>query len=430
MCAPLPKPDAALPKVSALSNGVRVVCDPMLGLETLALSVVAGRGARAEDPARSGWSHLLEHMVFKGAGDRSARDIVEAIEAEGGSINAATSYERTSFQVRALKGGLRLGLDVTADLMLRPRIDPADLVREKQVIGQEIAEAADAPDDLVFELAQTAAFEGQPLGRPILGSVDSIATADPGQLATWRAGLYAPDQVVVSAAGAVEAAELEDMAEAAFGQAKSAGLATPEPAGFVGGTRPLAKPLEQANLVMLLPAPGARDPDYFVLRLLAEILGGGMASRLFQEARERRGLAYAIDAYSETYADVGVLGVFAGCAAADAAELAQVTAGELAGMTRGVEAAELARAKAQLKAALFMSRESASSRAELAGAQVLLFGRPLSPRELAAEIDVVEAADIARLAGAIIGQGRSAVAVLGPRKALPAAKAFQRALGV
>src|ERR1700710_1987340 len=141
----------------------------MPGLETVALSVVAGRGARWEDEARSGWAHLLEHMVFKGAGDRSARDIVEVIEAAGGQINAATSYERTSFQVRALKGGLKLGLDVLADLVLRPTLDPVELEREKLVIEQEIAEAADAPDDRVFDLAQARAFAGQPLGRPILG---------------------------------------------------------------------------------------------------------------------------------------------------------------------------------------------------------------------------------------------------------------------
>jgi predicted Zn-dependent peptidase len=423
------KPDLPQVEIRTLANGVRIVCDPMPGLETLALSVVAGRGARAEDPRRSGWSHLLEHMVFKGAGSRSARDIVEAIEAEGGSINAATGYERTSFQVRALRGGLKLGLDVIADLMLKPGLDPTDLSREKQVIAQEIAEAADAPDDLVFELAQTAAFDGQPLGRPILGTVESIGEADPAELEAWRAALYAPDRLVIGAAGAVDADELAAFAEAAFGGAAGQGAPPSETAGFVGGTRPLARLLEQANMAMLLPAPGACDPAYFALRLLAEILGGGMASRLFQEARERRGLAYAIDAYTETYEDVGVLGIFAGCNASDAAELAQVAAGELEGMTRGPSDEELSRAKAQLKASLFMSRESAASRAEAAAAQVLMFGRILPPAELAQEIDAVEAGDIARLAQTILGQRRSAVAVLGPRAALPAAKAFQRAVG-
>lgn len=418
-----------VPEVHTLANGVRVVCDPMPGLQTLALSVVAGHGARWEGPERSGWSHLLEHMVFKGAGARSAREIVEVIEAQGGQLNAATGYERTSFQVRALEGGLDLGLSVISDLLLRPTLDAEDLAREKQVVGQEIAEADDTPDDLVFELAQTAAFEGQPLGRPILGSVESIGAATPRTLETWRAALYGPSSLVVSAAGAVSERELLDLAQRAFGEARGGGLPSePAPGVFTGGERPTARKLEQANLVFLLPAVGVRHPDYFALRLLAEILGGGMASRLFQEARERRGLAYAIDAYSETYADTGVLGVFAGCAAGDAEELAKVAAGELQGMAVRVSDEELARAKAQLKAGMFMGRESPASRAEIAAGQVLLFNRLLTPAETAAQIDAVTTADLQRLTAAILAPRKSATAVLGPKAALKAARAFDRAL--
>jgi predicted Zn-dependent peptidase len=401
----------------------------MPGLQTVALSVVAGRGARAEDVARSGWSHLLEHMVFKGAGGRSAREIVEAIEAQGGNINAATGYERTSFQIRALAGGLDLGSAVLADLVQRPAMDAADLAREKQVVGQEIAEAADAPDDLVFELAQTAAFDGQPLGRPILGTPQSIGTTTPQTLNAWRASLYGPQTLVVSAAGAVDEDDLLRLAERDFGHA-AAGAAPPplEPAAFTGGQRPVAKALEQANLVLLLPAVGVRDDAYFALRLLAEILGGGMASRLFQEARENRGLAYAIDAYSETYADTGVLGVFAGCAAKDAAELARVAAGEIAGMLKPVGEAELARAKAQLKGAMFMGREGALARAEQAAGQVLLFGRTLDPSDIAAEVDAVTPADLMKLTEQILAPKKAAVAVLGPKTSLKAAPAFEAAL--
>ena len=177
MSGPLRKAEA-LPNIHTLKNGVRVVCDPIDGLETLALSVVAGRGARSEDEARSGWSHLLEHMVFKGAGERSARDIVEVIEAEGGQINAATGYERTSFEVRGLRGSLGLSMQVLSDLLFRPTLDPDEIEREKDVVAQEIAEAFDTPDDHVFEMAQTQAFAGQPLGRPILGSIASLKPAD------------------------------------------------------------------------------------------------------------------------------------------------------------------------------------------------------------------------------------------------------------
>ena len=406
-----------------------MVCDPIPGLQTVALSVVAGQGARIEDAAHSGWSHLLEHMVFKGAGGRSARDIVEVIEAEGGHINAATGYERTSFQVRALAGGLDLGSAVIADLVQRPVIDAGDLAREKQVVGQEIAEAADAPDDLVFELAQEAAFNGQPLGRPILGTPASIATATPETLNAWRARLYGPSTLVVSAAGAVDEDELLKLAERDYGHAASAGAnVAPDAASFVGGSKAVAKTLEQANLVLLLPAVGVLDTDYFALRLMAEILGGGMASRLFQEARENRGLAYAIDAYSETYGDVGVLGVFAGCAAKDAAELAEVAAGEIAGMAKPVSDAELARAKAQLKGSMFMGREGALARAEQAAGQVLLFGRTLDPNAIAEEVDAVTAGDLVRLTERILAPRKAAVAVLGPRSSLKAAPAFERAL--
>ena len=423
----MPKADP-LPTVHTLKNGVRVVCDPIDGLETLALSVVAGRGARAEDEARSGWSHLLEHMVFKGAGERSARDIVEVIEAEGGQINAATGYERTSFQIRALKGGLDLGSSVLADLVLRPVMDAGDLVREIQVVGQEIAEAADTPDDHVFEMAQEAAFAGQPLGRPILGTDASIARANVETLSAWRAALYAPDSLVIAASGAVDEAELLALAERDFGGAAGEGAPVPTPATFAGGARTTSKSLEQANLVFLLPAVGVRDEAYFALRLYAEILGGGMASRLFQEAREKRGLAYAVDAYSETYADTGVLGIFAGCAAKDAVELARVAAGEVQGMASRIEPAELARAKAQLKASMFMAREQPLSRSEQAAAQVLLFGRLLPTAELAEQIDAVTAQDLIALGEQILRPRRAAVSVLGPKSALKAADAFQTAL--
>lgn len=416
------------PRTHRLANGVRVVCDPIPGWQTVAISVVAGRGARFEDKAQSGWSHLLEHMVFKGAGGRSARAIVEVIEAAGGHINAATGYERTSFQVRALKDGLELGCAVIADLVQRPVMDASDLEREKAVVGQEIAEAADAPDDLVFEMAQTLAFTGQPLGRPILGTPKSIAGATSLSLQAWRATLYRPADMVVSVAGAVDEDQLLALVERDFGAAADVEGAPAPPAAFVGGVRAVAKRLEQASLVLLLPAVGVADPDYFALRLLAEILGGGMASRLFQEAREARGLAYAIDAYGETYADQGLLGVYAGCAAEKAGELAEVTAAQIRQLTEPVSEAELSRAKAQLKGSLFMGRESAAARAEQAAGQVLLFGRVLDASQLAVDIDAVTATQLADLTARILAPGKSAVAILGPRRAHEAAERFERAL--
>ncbi|MFY8144131.1 MAG: M16 family metallopeptidase [Caulobacter sp.] len=412
-----------------LKNGVRVVCDPMPGLETLALSVVAGRGAAYEDPARSGWSHLLEHMVFKGAGSRSARDIVEVIENQGGSINAATGYERTSFQVRALKGGLDLGMDVIADLVRRPTLDPADLTREKQVVAQEIAEAADAPDDYVFDLIQRASWGDHPVGRPILGSDETVNAASVEALSDWRGDLYAADRLVIAATGAVEEAELMAAAERAFGDLPATpGVGLAQSAAFVGGPQAEARKLEQAHLVFMLPACGAREDDYFALRIFAECLGGGMSSRLFQEAREKRGLAYNIDAYADTYADHGALGIYAGCAASDAVETAKVCADELIKLADRIEEAELARAKAQLKAHMFMAREQPLSRAEQGAGQVLLFDRLYPPAELAREVDAVTPQDVARLGQRLLSAGRAATAVLGAKSALKAGEVFDKAL--
>ena len=400
----------------------------MPGLQTVALSVVAGRGARAEDVTRSGWSHLLEHMVFKGAGGRSAREIVEVVEAQGGNINAATGYERTSFQIRALAGGLDLGTAVLADLVQRPTMDEADLAREKQVVGQEIAEAADAPDDRVFDLAQAKAYGDQALGRPILGEVHTIGTADPAALGVFRASQYAPDRLVISAAGAVDEAELLALVERLFGAEPAIEGVQPAPATFAGGFAVETRRLEQAHTVLLLPGVGARDPAYFAQRLFAEALGGGMSSRLFQEARERLGLAYAIDAYGESYADTGIFGIYAGTAAGDAARTAEVVAGQLLSLAERIEDAELNRCKAQLKASLFMARESPLARAEQAAGQTLLFDKVFSTGEIAQAVDAIGLDDIRAFGERLLAPRQSAGAVLGPKSASKAGDAFVRAL--
>jgi len=342
-------------------------------------------------------------------------------------MNAATGHERTSFQVRALRGGLPLALSIVADLVQRPILDGDELAREKQVVAQEIAEAADTPDDQVFEMAQAAAYAGQALGRPILGSAATIASADPTALEDWRAALYAPDRLVLSVAGAVDEDEFLRRAEEGFGGATAAVRPDPEPARFVGGHASERRKLEQAHVVFLLPAPGALDPGYWPIRVFAEALGGGMSSRLFQEARERLGLAYAIDAYAEAYADTGVLGVYAGCAPADAGRLAEVAAGQIRSLVAHIDAEELDRAKAQLKAAVFMGQESLLARAERSAAQLLTLGATRSPIDSARDIDAVTDARLDDLASVMLGGGAT-VSVLGPRGAMDAGPRFEAAL--
>ncbi|MFN3668912.1 MAG: M16 family metallopeptidase [Brevundimonas sp.] len=401
----------------------------MPGLRTLALTVAVRGGAKWESEATSGWSHCLEHLVFKGAGDMGAREIVERIEAEGGSLNAATGYERTSFEVRALHGSLPLAMQVVSDLVFRPTLDPAEIEREKDVVAQEIAEAFDTPDDHVFEMAQTRAFEGQPLGRPILGSVKSLKPIDRATIGAWRARLYSPDRMVVAVSGAVHETELLALTERWFGAETATPAEAPVAPRFTGGHAALTRRIEQANIVFQVPAPSAMDPAYAAARLMTEILGGGMASRLFQSAREERGLAYAIDAYHEPYEDAGLLGIYAGAAADRAVELARVCAAELKALAEtGPTAAELSRAKAVLNAGLWMSDESPAARAGRVAAQVLLFGA-LIPSTTMAERTMAQTTDSVRdAAAASLDAGLCATAVLGPKAAAPAGAAFREAL--
>lgn len=416
-------------RLHTLSNGVRLICDPLPGRRTFALTVAVAGGARMESQAQSGWSHLLEHLVFKGAGDMGARDIVERIEAEGGTINAATGYERTSFEVRGVDGSLPLAMQVVSDLVFRPTLDPVEIEREKDVVAQEIAEAFDTPDDHVFEMAQTAAFDGQSLGRPILGSIDSLKPVNRDNIEAWRATLYSPDRMVVSVSGAVKEDELLKLAEIWFGQAVATPLPPLAEARFMGGHRALSRKIEQANLVFQIAAPGASSDDLHTARLFTEILGGGMASRLFQSAREQRGLAYAIDAYLEPYAEVGLLGIYAGAAAERSLELAEVCAKELVQLAiEGPTEAELSRAKAVLTAGLWMADESAANRAGRLATQTLVYGQPVPSDDLVAGLQAVTLERMKAVGGQMLADSRPATAVLGPKAASKAGERFVKAL--
>lgn len=401
----------------------------MPGLRTFSATVAVRGGARWEDETQSGWSHFLEHLVFKGAGEMSARDIVERIEAEGGTINASTGYERTSFDVRGLEGSLPLALRVLSDLVFRPTLDPDEVEREKDVVAQEIAEAFDTPDDHVFEMAQTRAFSGQALGRPILGSIASLKPARRADMADWRARLYAPNRMVVAVSGAVDEAELLTLAERWFGSEIGVETEAPEAARFTGGEARLTRRIEQANLVFQTPMLSAVDPDFAAARVFADVLGGGMASRLFQSAREERGLAYAVDAYVEAYDDAGFMGIFAGAAADRALELAELCADEIRRLIdKGPSAAELARSKMGFVAGHWMHEERPAARSATSAAQTLIHGAPIPVEASVERIQAVTVDEVIEVGGRMLASGRSATAVLGPRAAAGAGNAFARRL--
>jgi len=408
-------------EVTHLSTGLAVVTDAMPHLETASLGVWVGSGSRDERPDEHGISHLLEHMAFKGTARRSARQIAEEIEAVGGDLNAATSIEMTAYYARVLRADVPLALDVLSDILADPAFDPEELRREQNVIVQEIGAAEDTPDDLVWDKLQETAFTGQPIGRSILGTPATVRSFDRTRIAAYLTRNYRAPDMVIAAAGAIDHKAIVNEVERRFASFNGPAAPTPEPASFIGGSRIETRDLEQVHIALAMQGVRQRDPELFSLQVFTNILGGGMSSRLFQEVREQRGLCYAISAFHMAFSDTGMFGLYAGTDAADVAELMQVVVDQINGAAETINEAEVARAKAQMKAGLLMALESSSARAEQLARQMLNWGRPIALDELVAKIEAVSVAS-ARAAGrALIARGRPAIAALGPGAGLESA---------
>ncbi len=396
-------------------NGLRLLVDPMPGLKTFALNALVHGGTRFENEAQSGWAHLLEHMVFKGAGGRDARALAEAIEHRGGTLNASTGYEHTRFEVRGLNALMPLALEIVTDLMFRAGIDGDELVREKKVVEQEINEAFDTPDDHVFDLLQDAMFEGQALGRPILGSRQSLQGADPERLRAFAQALYAPHQIVICLSGGITPEEAFAAAKPLIDSVPARpGFGAPQLLHFTAGHRAQKRKIEQANIALGFEGFSRHSLDIIPLRLFGEILGGGMASRLFQEAREARGLAYAIDAWVTPYRDGGVFGISGGCALEDVEPLTELVLRVTNELAADPTNAELERARAQFLTSLFLNHEGAASRAATFTSQLSIFSKIFTLDEVAAEIDKVSRDDLVRVGSHLVRQPAYASALLGP----------------
>ena len=401
-------------QVTRLASGLVVVTDAMPHLETAALGVWVGCGSRNEEADEQGISHFLEHMAFKGTTRRTPRQIAEEIEAVGGELNAATGVEMTAYYARTLKSDVPLALDILSDILTAPAFDPDEITREKNVIAQEIGAMEDAPDDLVFEYLQAAAFPDQPVGRSILGTRATVRSFDGKRLKAYLTRHYRAPDTVIAAAGAVDHRMVVAEAERRFVPfGRDAGPAAPRTT-FRGSVRVEPQDLEQVHIALALEGVPQRDPSIFSLQVFTNALGGGMSSRLFQEVRELRGLCYAIYAFHVAYSDTGMFGLYAGTDVADAAELMRVVVGEIAAAADGLAEAEVARVKAQMKAGLLMALESSSARAEQLARHIHIYGRPMPLEEIVAQIDAVTV-ESARAAGrALIARGRPAVAALGP----------------
>ncbi len=401
-------------ETTRLDNGLLVATEAMPHIESAAIGVWVGAGSRSERDGEHGISHLLEHMAFKGTKRRTARQIAEEIEAVGGELNAATSVENTYYYARVLGDDVALAADILGDILLESEFDPEELKREQHVIVQEIGAADDTPDDKVFDLFQGAAWPDQSIGKPILGTVETVRGFGAPALRAYLGTHYRAPQMVLSAAGALDHATVVALAEEKLAGLPTSGGPEDPPARYFGGEKREERDLQETQIVLGFEGRRYGSDDYYAAQLLASVLGGGMSSRLFQEIRESRGLCYSIYAFHWGFTDTGLMGVHVATGEGDVPELVDVLTAELAKAAAAITDAEVDRSRAQMRAGLLMSRESAASRASQMARQILVYGRPLTMQEILSRIDAVAATDVRRVAEEIIRGTPPTLAAIGP----------------
>ena len=404
-------------KITELANGTRVVTDKMASVESVSLGAWLNVGTRHEIAAENGVAHLLEHMVFKGTRRRSALQIAEEIEAVGGHMNAYTAREQTAYYAKVMKEDVSLGVDIISDILVNSTFDEQELNRERSVIIQEIGQATDTPDDIVFDYFQEAAYPEQAMGRPVLGRSEIVQEMSRDGIMAFIKANYAGDSLVFSAAGAVDHDAVVAEVERGFGALGAQTAAKTEQAEYKGGEIRVEKDLEQLHLLLGFEGTDFHDPDFYAQQVLSMLFGGGMSSRLFQEVREKRGLVYSVYSFSVAYKDGGMFSVYAGTGEKESASLVPVVCDELLDVASNVTEEEVARARTQLRSGLLMSRESTSNRCEQLAQHMLVYGRPVPVPELVARVDAVDTAAIRRVAGRLL-KSKPTLAALGPTGSL------------
>ena len=400
------------------ASGLRVVTESLPQLRSVTLGAWVGTGARDETDEQAGSSHFLEHLLFKGTAKRGAREIAETIEAVGGEMNAFTSHEQTVFYVRVPSEQLDLATDVLCDVLWRPAFREDEVETERQVILEEIAMRDDTPDDLVFDLFGAAMFPDHVLGREVIGFESTVSVMGPSAIASYHGAHYAPGNVVFAAAG-----DLDHNAFSALVESHSPSMVRNRPDRVelapVSAPTPVSvieRDTEQAHLVLGTRAFAQADPDRYAITVMNQVLGGGMASRLFQAVREERGLAYSVYSFRGAYDDAGFFGIYAGTAVERVHETLEVIDAEIQRLlSEGtVTQRELESAKGHLKGSLLMSLETSSSRMRRLGRGELVDGEIPSLDELAARVDAVSLDDVARVIDRVIRDESRALAVVGP----------------
>jgi len=406
-------------QITTLANGFRIVTEPMPGLASASVGIWVMAGARHETAEQNGIAHFLEHMAFKGTARRSALQIAEEIEDVGGYINAYTSREMTAYYARVLEADVPLALDVIADIVLNPAFEKREIEVERHVILQEIGQAADTPDDVIFDWLQEASYPDQPLGRPILGPADRIAKYSARDLKRFVKGHYGPGQMILAAAGAVHHETLVKLAESLFGGLRPLLMPVAAPATFHMNERREIKDLEQAHIALAFEGPSFRDPDLFTAQIYAGAMGGGMSSRLFQKLREEKGLCYTTFAQAGAHDDTGSITFYAGTGAEDLGELVRLTVDELKRAADDMTEAEVARARTQMKAGLLMGLESPSSRAERLARLLAVWDRVPTLSETIERIEAVDLAAVRGYGARLVDQARVSMALYGPVQGAP-----------
>ncbi len=414
-------------KTTTLPNGLRIVTDRVMSVETVALGVWAAVGTRHEDLAQNGVAHMVEHMLFKGTPSRDAQKIAEVIEDVGGSVNAYTDREMTAYYIHLMREDMDLALEVLADIIQNSTMPEDEVERERGVILQEIKMYADSPDRLIFDNFQEAAYPSQALGAPGLGTSDIISKMSRDTLLQYVRKNYMPGKLVITAAGPIDHDQFVKKVQGLFTKLPTGANDDSQPANYNPALSLQEKPTEQSHLILGFRGVKRVDERYPVSRLLSAILGGGMSSRLFQEIREKRGLVYSIYSFQDSFLDDGLFGIYAGTGPEHLKELMPVVVDEIKAITDKITPQELARAKAQIKAGVLMSRESILTRADQQARHMIYFNKPFYIENMVQRIDAVTPADITSLAQGIFAS-EPTLAAIGPLDNLMSYEAIKNKL--
>ena len=400
--------------ITTLDNGFRIVTENMSGLKSASVGIWIDTGGRNETLKQNGIAHFLEHMAFKGTLKRSSLDIAQAIENVGGYINAYTSREMTAYYARVLENDVPLAIDVISDILLNPIFDKQELETERGVILQEIGQSLDTPDDVIFDWLQETAYPDQPLGRTILGSTERVRNFSRDDLIGFVSDHYGPEQMVLSAAGAINHEEVVSQAKSLFDKKVPIKKSKAVGSLYSGGELQVEKDLEQAHFALAFEAPGYLSESIYASQIYSIALGGGMSSRLFQEIREKRGLCYTIFAQAGAYSDTGLLTIYSGTSSENLKNLSDITISEMKRAAIDFEQAELDRARVQMKAGMLMGLESASSRVERLARMLIIWNRIPSLDEVVQKIDAVSLEDVRAFASNILLDQKPSLATYGP----------------